>query len=146
MKCTYPFPKPGMVYDYLFNIETKKWLKWMDIIDKFEVDAKLSFSEIVVPTTDSVRNTYLLDLLLPNDKHVLMVGATGTGKTININQYLTGFSKVQGRSVRPNVIPITMTFSANTSANMTQDLLDSKMDKRRKVGIYNNKNKNIILF
>ena len=136
MKCTYPFPKQGMVYDYLFNIETKKWLKWMDIIDKFEVDSKLSFSEIVVPTTDSVRNTYLLDLLLPNDKHVLMVGATGTGKTININQYLTGFSKVQGRSVRANVIPITMTFSANTSANMTQDLLDSKMDKRRKVFLH----------
>ena len=37
-----------------------------------------------------------------------------------------------GRTVRPNVIPLTLTFSANTNANMTQDLLDSKMDKRRK--------------
>lgn len=134
-KFAWMFPKQGMIYDYVFVIETKKWTKWMDIIDKYEVDPKSPFSETIVPTTDSVRNTYMLDLLLPNDKHVLMVGATGTGKTININQYLTGAAKVQGRSLRSNVIPITMTFSANSSANVTQDLLDSKMEKRRK-GVY----------
>jgi dynein heavy chain len=134
-KFPWPFPKGGIIYDFIFIVETKKWTKWMDIIEKFEVDPKLSFSEIVVPTTDSVRNTYLLDLLLPNDKHVLMVGATGTGKTININQYLMGAAKIQGRTIRQNVIPLTLTFSANTSANMTQDLMDSKMDKRRK-GVY----------
>ena len=129
------FPKQGLVYDYVFLIESKKWGKWMDIIDKYEMDPKLSFSEIIVPTTDSVRNTYLLDLLLPCDKHILMVGATGTGKTININQYLMGAAKIQGRVIRQNVIPLTLTFSANTSANMTQDQLDSKMDKRKK-GVY----------
>ena len=80
-KFAWPFPKGGMVYDYLFLPETKKWVKWMDVIDKFEIDPKLSFSEIIVPTNDSVRNTYLLDTLLSNDKHVLMVGATGQ-KTI----------------------------------------------------------------
>eukprot|EP01041_Mallomonas_annulata_P000832 gene832-1621_t len=131
-KMSWPIPKLGMVYDYLFNIETKKWTKWMDIIEKFEVDSKQSFSEIIVPTTDSVRNTFLLDTLLSHEKHVLMVGSTGTGKTININQYLMGAAKVQGRVIRSSVIPLTMTFSANTSANLTQDFLDSKMDKRRK--------------
>ena len=70
----------------------------MKIIDKFEIDTKSSFSEIIVPTTDSVRNTYLLDLLLSNDKHVLCVGGTGTGKTVNISQYLMGAAKVQGAS------------------------------------------------
>ena len=70
----------------------------MKIIEKFEVDPKLSFSEIIVPTTDSVRNTYLLDLLLSNDKHVLCVGGTGTGKTVNISQYLMGAAKIQGAS------------------------------------------------
>lgn len=134
-KFPWPLPRNGMIYDFIFIVETKKWTKWMDIIDKYEIDPKLSFSEIIVPTTDSVRNTYLLDLLLSNDKHTLMVGDTGTGKTININQYLMGASKVQNRTIRSNVIPLTLTFSANTSANMTQDLLDSKMDKRRK-GVY----------
>ena len=93
-----PFSTAGSVYDYTFSWETKKWVLWMKIIDKFEIDTKSSFSEIIVPTTDSVRNTYLLDLLLSNDKHVLCVGGTGTGKTVNISQYLMGAAKVQGAS------------------------------------------------
>lgn len=130
----WPFPKDGMVYDYLFDVNDKQWIKWMGCIEKIELDtSKLaSFSEIMIPTMDSIRNSYMLDLLLPLDKHVLMVGATGTGKTVNITQYLTGATVIRGKSIRSNVIPLTLTFSANTSANMTQDLLDSKMDKRRK--------------
>ena len=131
----YQFPKAGMIYDYLFSVEHKKWVRWMDIIDVYEVDNKMSFSEIIVPTNDSIRNSYMLNLLLTNNKHVLMVGDTGTGKTININQYLMGQTKVAGKSIPSNIIPLTMTFSANSSANLTQDLLDSKMDKRRK-GVY----------
>ena len=30
------------------------------------------------------------------------------------------------------MIPVTMTYSAQTSANQTQDFLDSKMEKRKK--------------
>jgi dynein heavy chain len=71
-----------MVYDYTFLWDIKKWVPWMKIIDKYEIDPKLSFSELIIPTSDSVRNTYLLDLLLSNDKHVLLVGGTGTGKTV----------------------------------------------------------------
>jgi len=135
-KTMWVFPKEDTVYDYLFLLETKKWGKWMDIIDPYEVDSKANFSDIIVPTRDSVRNTFLMDLLMPNEKHILMVGATGTGKTVNISQYLMGSAPlVQGRTIQPNVIPLTLTFSANTSANMTQDQLDSKMDKRKK-GVY----------
>jgi dynein heavy chain len=92
------------------------------------VDNKLSFAEIVVPTMDSVRNTYFLDLLVKqNANHVLMVGQTGTGKTVNISQFLG--------KLPDKFTPLTLTFSAQTSANQTQDIIDSKMDKRRK-GVY----------
>lgn len=79
-KFSWPFPKAGAVYDYFFAFEQKQWMKWMDVSEAFTIDTKLGFSEIVVPTTDSVRNTYLLDILLTREKHTLMVGDTGTGK------------------------------------------------------------------
>lgn len=39
------------------------------------------------------------------------------------------------RCVDASVSPYTITFSAQTSANMTQDMMDAKMEKRRK-GVY----------
>jgi dynein heavy chain len=126
------FPAQGSVYDYVFDAESDRWVQWMDTIDTYVVDPRMPFQDIIVPTIDSVRNTYLLDTLLRNDKHVLMVGATGTGKTVTISQYLQGSSKVAGRAIDQKIISLTITFSAQTSANMTQDILDSKMEKRRK--------------
>ena len=82
----------------------------MDIIDKYEIDPKL-FYKIVVPTQDSVRSIPPVDLLLNCEKHVLMVGATGTGKTININQYLMGPGQGRDQSIPQTVIPLTITFS-----------------------------------
>lgn len=63
--------------------------------------------QIIVPTTDGVRNTYLLDLLLRGGKHTLTCGPTGTGKTVNIAQYLMGQSTVAGRLDTRRLRPIT---------------------------------------
>lgn len=52
----------------------------------------------------------------------MVSGPTGTGKTINANQLLT-----YGMGETYQYIPIT--FSAQTSANQTQDSIDSKLDK-----------------
>jgi hypothetical protein len=60
---------------------------------------------------------------------VLVVGATGTSKTITINTKLTvGLN-------REVYQPIPITFSAQTSANQTQDIVDAKLDRRSK-GIF----------
>jgi dynein heavy chain len=118
------FPTEGLVYDYLFVEDKKRWMKWMDTVEHTDVNTKISFSEIIVQTMDSVRNTYFLDTLLRNNSHVLMVGDTGTGKTVNIAKYL---------SEAPDFfIPMVMSFSAQTSANQVQDTIDSKLDKRKK--------------
>ena len=81
------------------------------------------FSDIIVPTIDNIRNSYLIELLLKNDRCVLCVGPTGTGKTLTIANKLT-------RSMPKEYSPEFIVFSAKTSANQTQDLIDSKLDKR----------------
>lgn len=57
--------------------------------------------------------TYLLDILLGVGRHVLCVGETGTGKTLNVtNKLLNGMG--------PDIVPALMTFSARTSANQVR--------------------------
>jgi dynein heavy chain len=116
------------LYDWTLNLSSKRgeWLYWMDTVPAYNLDLKRTdFSKIIVPTLDGVRNSAVVKTLVQGKKHVLCVGNTGTGKTLGVvdqlvsldaDQYMTAF----------------MAFSASTSANQTQDILDSKFDKRRK--------------
>jgi dynein heavy chain len=36
-KFAWPIPKAGSIYDYLFSVNDKKWLRWIDIVDRYEV-------------------------------------------------------------------------------------------------------------
>lgn len=122
------FPTDGTVYDFVYDKTEKQWITWNDIEGKFSIDSKATFAEIIVPTFDSIRMKYIKKLLIENNKNILCPGPTGTGKTVNINNLLN-----QGLPEEYQTIP--MTFSAQTSANQTQDALDERMEKRRK-GIY----------
>ena len=51
------------------------------------------------------------------------MGPTGTGKTLAIADKLV-------RNMPAEFVPEFMAFSAKTSANQTQDLIDGKLDKR----------------
>ncbi|KAI9104654.1 dynein heavy chain and region D6 of dynein motor-domain-containing protein [Phlyctochytrium arcticum] len=119
------FPDAGLVYDYIFDQEGAAWMDWMSFAPEFQINPKQNPSEIIVPTIDTVRNTYLLHLLLHNGCHVLSTGPTGTGKTVTIHDKLM-------RGMDQTFMPVVFNFSARTSANQTQDLIDGKMEKRRK--------------
>jgi dynein heavy chain len=119
------FPKEGLVYDYHYDTASRSWVNWMETVPEFFCDPKAEFFSIMVPTIDTVRQTFMLDLLAMQGKPVLCVGDTGTGKTVNVrNKLLKGLPQ--------NYTPVFVSFSARTSANQTQDILDAKMDRRRK--------------
>jgi len=130
-------PPTGSVYDYTYVTATNTWSAWTSIIDPYEIPAKTDFQQefpaLIVPTSASVCYTFLLDTLLKGKKHTLIVGATGTAKSVVISQKLTrGLdAKYLGSGPCPGFEPILMAFSAQTSANQTQDILDAKFDKRR---------------
>ncbi|KAH8941010.1 hypothetical protein BDL97_14G015200 [Sphagnum fallax] len=114
----------GCRYDHV-NLQ---WDDWMSTIPSYVCDRKKPFAELIVPTADSVGYKYVVHALVMIYKHILCVGETGTGKTLVVRDKLLNFLDNQ-------FIPMFINFSARTGANQTQDLIDSKTEKRRK-GVY----------
>lgn len=117
------------LYAYYYDILNSSWRAWSELLMEYSILADASFGSIVVPTTYTAQYQYILQLLLPRQRNVLICSPTGTGKSVYINNFIY------------NVLPrsdykaIGLGFSARTSANMTQGIVDGKLDKRRK-GVY----------
>ena len=125
-KVQVPVPDRGLLYDYVFDSESMKWQLWKDRIDpKPTIGPDMKFNEIIVPTVDTCRYAYMLELLQTHDFPVLFVGPTGTGKSVYTAQKLA-------KDMPEIYTTMTIAFSAQTSANQTQDIIDGKLDKRRK--------------
>ena len=123
-KCTLPLEES--LYDYEYNFEHFKWVNWMGTTAKQEIKPTAQFQEIIVKTVDTVRYVYLLKTLISNTVHSLVVGQTGTGKTVYVKEVLgNSLDKATYQNIQTS-------FSARTNANQIQDLIDGKLDKRRK--------------
>ena len=122
-------PLPKTFYDYVYDTKSGKWKLWEDTLDKFVIADDAVFADIVVSNKYTAQFSYFCDLLLTRAKKALFCGPTGTGKsTYVVNTITKEFDQARFR-------PIVLGFSAKTSANMTQDIIHGKMDKRRK-GFY----------
>lgn len=49
------------LYEYFFDIQRKEWIAWDWIIPKYIHDSKANFSDILVPTVDTVRTEWVLN-------------------------------------------------------------------------------------
>ncbi|XP_054262356.1 dynein axonemal heavy chain 1-like [Macrosteles quadrilineatus] len=131
------FPGENLVYDYRLHDggftggtdtgepSSPRWIHWMDGLETYVITADMKYSDIEVPTIDNVRNAHLMGTLLSNEANVLCIGPTGTGKTVTVMSKLS-------RNMPKQFLSDFINFSARTSANQTQDLIDSKLDRRRK--------------
>ncbi|KAJ8047551.1 Dynein heavy chain 3, axonemal [Holothuria leucospilota] len=122
-------PKRGSVFDYVYTRKTYgSWNKWETLIEPTVIGGKTKVSDLIINTVDTERQLYFLRKLFLQDKPVLFVGPTGTGKSAITNAFLLELAK-------DNYIPNNVNFSAQTSASQTQDIILSKLDRRKK-GVY----------
>ena len=104
-----PTDDGATLYDYVFDKGLSKWMLWTDLIVPVEIPESANFNEIIIPTKDTLRYTYILNQCILAEIPMLFVGPTGTGKTIYINEHLinrlskeTEFQELLTRNIANN--------------------------------------------
>ena len=107
---------------------------WQEHVPKFQFDPADQFFSMVVPTIDTVRYAYLMRSSYLVRGSTFFTGITGTGKSV-IVQDLLNHMAMDKESGGDNVAPVTVNFSGQTDALLTQSSIEAKLEKKRK-GIY----------
>jgi len=89
--------------------KSRPWKKWEP--EEWKPPKILNFSALLIPTMDSVRAEYILDIIAKHDvtrtppsfKSCMMVGAPGTAKTSTALMYISRFSQDTMLSKRLNL-------------------------------------------
>ena len=81
---------PGVqtLYEFFYDGEKKQWIPWSKMVPTYVHNPDLKFYEILVPTVDTVRATWLLEMMVNIKRPVVLVGETGTSKTATIANFL----------------------------------------------------------
>jgi dynein heavy chain len=77
------------VFDYFYDLRKDKSFKpWASKVPTFVYDKDIPYFELLVPTVDTYRNAYCLELLLSKEKPAFFTGFTGVGKSVVIQNTL----------------------------------------------------------
>lgn len=100
--------------------------KWETIIPEFSYNPNLPYFSILVPTQDTARYRYLLHSLMNTGNNVLFMGETGVGKSVVINSFLNEMVATD------KVVSYVVGYSAQTKPANLRDVLETKLEKKRK--------------
>ncbi|XP_015279206.1 PREDICTED: dynein heavy chain 6, axonemal [Gekko japonicus] len=119
-------PSSGDLWSVYIDYDTRRLDPWERIIPTFKYNHKVPFFEMLVPTTDTVRYGFLMEKLLAIRHSVLFTGITGVGKSVVARALLNRIQDEAG------YVPVYLNFSAQTSSSRTQEIIESKLEKKRK--------------
>ncbi len=122
-------PERGTVFDHCFDIDKHAWVNWMDTRKESQSFRPGTKPEtMLIETLDHVRYSWLLRHTIKHERTILFCGPTGTGKTAYMQNVILSLDKEE-------YMNLMLGFSAQSKCHQAQDLIDSRLDRRRK-GIY----------
>ncbi|XP_023141924.2 dynein axonemal heavy chain 6 isoform X2 [Amphiprion ocellaris] len=133
-------PDSGALWSVYVDFKHKRLEPWEEIIPSFKYNQDQPFFEMLVPTTDTVRYGYLMKNLLSVRRSVLFTGETGVGKSVVARSLLNSIQENEG------YLPVYINFSAQTSSARTQEIIESKLEKKRKNILGAPGNKKLVVF
>lgn len=74
----------GSLYDQYIDTKSLSLDLWEKKVLHYEAPADKKFSSILVPTVDTTRYSWLLNVLLATKKPVMFCGDSGTAKTVTV--------------------------------------------------------------
>ncbi len=132
------FPPANTVFDYFVDIAKNDIVGWDTKVPTWRPLKNMTFHDMIVPTIDTVRNSYVVETFMKIKKHVLLVGGTGTGKTVLAQTLL--------KDLPDNFSQLVINFSAATTSSAVQDIIEAPMEKRSKDKLGPLGGKNLIIF
>ncbi|XP_054557772.1 dynein axonemal heavy chain 6 isoform X4 [Talpa occidentalis] len=133
-------PSSGDLWSIHMDFDTRRMDPWERIIPTFKYSQDIPFFKMLVPTVDTVRFGYLMEKLLAVRHSVLFTGTTGVGKTVIAKRLLNKIQESAG------YVPVYLNFSAQTSSARTQEIIESKLERKRKNILGAPVNKRVVIF
>eukprot|EP00163_Fabomonas_tropica_P031142 TRINITY_DN730_c0_g2_i1.p1 TRINITY_DN730_c0_g2~~TRINITY_DN730_c0_g2_i1.p1 ORF type:complete len:4569 (+),score=1602.08 TRINITY_DN730_c0_g2_i1:399-14105(+) len=102
------------------------WRHWSHRVEPwvYPTDRKPEFSSILVPTVDTVRLEYLIDLFASQSLSVLLVGQPGTAKTVTMSHYTAAQDPEE-------TVLKSINFSYATTPMIFQRIVEGSVEKRQ---------------
>uniref|UniRef100_A0A3Q3MNV8 Dynein axonemal heavy chain 10 n=1 Tax=Mastacembelus armatus TaxID=205130 RepID=A0A3Q3MNV8_9TELE len=113
------------LYDFHFDGTHEKWVPWSTLVTKYVHNPEMKFADILVPTVDTTRTSWILEQMVKRNRPVLLVGESGTSKTATIQNFLTNLNT-------DTTITLIINFSSRTTSMDVQRTLEASVEKRTK--------------
>ena len=124
------FPNTDNIFGFYLHVDSLSgdfvFKSWNDITSEFIYEREVPYFNLLVPTIDTVRYSFMMEHLLVQNKKVFVTGGTGTGKSVIIKTLLRTIQE-------PRMIDtIFLMFSAATDSLITQSTIESKLERFKK--------------
>nr|XP_025719696.1 dynein heavy chain 9, axonemal [Callorhinus ursinus] len=120
---TVKFPSQGTIFDYYIDPATKKFEPWSKLIPQFEFDPEMPLQACLVHTSETIRVCYFLERLVERRRPVMLVGTTGTGKSVLVG---TTLANLDAEEYLVKNVP----FNYYTTSAMLQAVLEKPLEKK----------------
>ncbi|KAL0979348.1 hypothetical protein UPYG_G00183960 [Umbra pygmaea] len=120
------------LYDFHFDETKKKWVTWSSLVTTYDHSPNVKFIDILVPTVDTTRASWLLDQMVKIKRPVVLVGESGTSKTATTQNFLKNLNKDTTEFAAQKHIMLTINFSSRTTSMDLQRNLEASVEKRTK--------------
>eukprot|EP00002_Diphylleia_rotans_P013390 TRINITY_DN2619_c0_g1_i7.p1 TRINITY_DN2619_c0_g1~~TRINITY_DN2619_c0_g1_i7.p1 ORF type:complete len:4501 (-),score=1146.89 TRINITY_DN2619_c0_g1_i7:169-13671(-) len=117
-----PFPEGGSIFDYYVDSQSHAFTNWSEQVPTFIPSSDALVVGSLIPTPETVRLSYMSDVVNIAGRPALYVGGAGTGKSIFVRDRLRHY----GEDTRSLVINL----DASTSSAFLQGLIEQNLEKK----------------